>query len=105
MFGSRFEEDLHYRQDGCICDHVDNEHSELMSSGQLCPNSTREINQWHDQGHFICIFTARTEEERYALLVCLAKHGAKENHLILGKARRREGEAEHHTDDTATRGK
>jgi len=92
MFGSRFEEDLHYRQDGCICDHVDNEHSELMSSGQSCPNSTREINQWHDQGHFICFFTARTEDHREATLAWLAKHGVKHHQLILGKSRRREGD-------------
>jgi len=35
--------------DGCICEHVDNERPELVSSAQPYPDSITKINQWYDQ--------------------------------------------------------
>ncbi len=89
--------------DGCICEHVDNEHPELMSNAQPYPDSITKINQWYDQGHFICFFTARTEEHRETTLTWLQKHGVKYHQLILGKPRRREGDEYHYIDDTPIR--
>src|SRR5947208_17180836 len=77
--------------DGCICEHVDNEHPELMSSAQPYPDSIAKINQWYDQGHFICFFTARTEDHREATLTWLQKYGVKHHKLIMSKPRRKEG--------------
>jgi uncharacterized HAD superfamily protein len=76
--------------DGVICEHVDNEHPELMSTAHPYPDSIAKINQWHDQGHFVCFFTARTEDHREATLTWLEKHGVKYHKLILGKPRRKE---------------
>jgi len=36
--------------DGCICEHVDNEHPELMLSAKPYPDSIRKINEWYDEG-------------------------------------------------------
>jgi uncharacterized HAD superfamily protein len=89
--------------DGVICEHVDNEHPELMSSAQPYPDSITKINQWYDQGHFVCFFTARTEDHREATLAWLGKHGVKYHKLILGKPRRKEGDEYHYIDDTPIR--
>src|SRR6266571_3583969 len=63
----------------------------------------RNINQWYDQGHFICFFTARTEDHRDGTLAWLEKHGVKYHRLILGKPRRREEDEYHYIDDTPIR--
>jgi uncharacterized HAD superfamily protein len=89
--------------DGVICEHVDNEHPELMSSAPPYPDSIRKINQWYDQGHFICFFTARTEDHEEATRDWLYKNGVKYHQLILGKPRRKEGDEYHYIDDTPIR--
>ena len=89
--------------DGCICEHVDNEHPELMADARPYPDSIRKINEWYDQGHFICFFTARTQEHREATLSWLQKYGVKHHQLILGKPRRNQGEEYHYIDDTPIR--
>ena len=89
--------------DGCICEHVDNEHPELMLSAKPYPDSIRKINEWYDEGQFICFFTARTEEHREVSLAWLEKYGVKYHQLILGKPRRREGDEYHYIDDTPVR--
>jgi len=35
--------------DGCICEHVDNEHPELMGVAQPYLESIKKINEWYDQ--------------------------------------------------------
>jgi uncharacterized HAD superfamily protein len=89
--------------DGVICEHVDNERPELMSSAKPYPNSIAKINMWYDQGHFICFFTARTEDHRQDTLAWLEKNGVKHHQLILGKPRRKEGDEYHYIDDTPIR--
>ena len=89
--------------DGCICEHVDNEHPELMLSAKPYPDSIRKINEWYDEGQFICFFTARTELHREVTLAWLEKYGVKYHQLILGKPRRREGDEYHYIDDTPIR--
>ncbi len=89
--------------DGCICEHVDNEHPELMWSARSYPDSIRKINEWYDQGHYICFFTARREEHKEATLTWLQKQGVKHHQLIFGKPRRNEGDEYHYIDDTPIR--
>ena len=82
---------------------MDNEHPELMLSAKPYPDSIRKINEWYDQGQFICLFTARTEDHRGDTLAWLEKHGVKHHLLILGKPRRKEGDEYHYIDDTPLR--
>ncbi len=89
--------------DGCICEHVDNEHPELMGIAQPYAESIKKINEWYDQGHYICFFTARTEEHREVTLAWLGKNGVKFHQLILGKPRRNRGDEYHYIDDTPVR--
>ncbi len=89
--------------DGCICEHVDNEHPEKMRDARPYPDSIRKINEWFDQGHHICFFTARTEDHRQPTLEWLEEHGVKYHQLILGKPRRNEGDEYHYIDDTPIR--
>src|SRR3989442_15044096 len=74
-----------------------------MLSAKPYPDSIRKINEWYDQGHFICFFTARTDEHREATLTWLEKNRVKYHQLILGKTRRREGDEDHYIDDTPIR--
>jgi len=67
------------------------------------PDSSRKTNELHDQGHYICFFTARKDEHREATLAWLEKNGVKHHQLILGKPRRREGDEYHYIDDTPIR--
>src|SRR3989442_6205974 len=89
--------------DGCICEHVDNEHPELMGVAQPYLESIKKINEWYDQGHYICFFTARTEEHREVTLEWLGENGVKFHQLILGKPRRNRGDEYHYIDDTPVR--
>lgn len=89
--------------DGCICENVDNEHPELMPMAKPYVESISKINEWYDQGHYICFFTARTEEHRDVTAEWLARHGVRYHKLILGKPRRKEGDEYHYIDDTPIR--
>ncbi len=89
--------------DGCICEHVDNERPELMWTARPYPDSVRKINEWFDQGHFICFFTARTEDHKDATVEWLKHHGVRYHQLIFGKPRRNEGDEYHYIDDTPIR--
>ena len=89
--------------DGCICEHVDNEHPELMSSALPYQESINKINQWHEQGHYICFFTARTEDHRQITLDWLKSNGVEYDQIIFGKPRRMEGDEYHYIDDTPIR--
>ncbi len=89
--------------DGCICEHIENENPEGMRNAVPFPDSIRKINEWFDEGHHICFFTARTEEHRKPTVEWLREHGVKYHQLILGKPRRKEGDEYHYIDDTPIR--
>jgi len=89
--------------DGVVCEHVDNETPEKMVHAAPFNESIAKVNQWFDQGHTICFFTARTEDHRSVTEEWLKKHGVKYHQLILGKPRRKEGEEYHYIDDTPIR--
>ena len=67
------------------------------------PDSIRKINEWFDHGHYICFFTARTEEHKQATTGWLEKQGVKYHQLVFGKPRRNEGDEYHYIDDTPIR--
>ena len=89
--------------DGCICEHVDNEHLDRMRTAHPYPDSIQKINEWFDEGHYICFFTARTETHRDATIDWLKENGVKYHQLILGKPRKNEGDEYHYIDDTPVR--
>src|SRR5712692_5914591 len=89
--------------DGVLCEHVDNETPEKMVHAAPYDESIAKINQWFDQGHNICFFTARTEDHRSVTEEWLKKHGVKYHQLIFGKPRRKKGEEYHYIDDTPIR--
>ena len=82
---------------------MDNEQAELMWSAKPYPDSIGKINEWFDQGNYICFFTARTEENRQVTLKWLKEHGVRYHNIIFGKPRRREGDEYHYIDDTPIR--
>ena len=88
---------------GCICEHIDNENPEKMKHARPYPDSIAKINEWYEQGHHICFFTARTEEHREQTVEWLRDHGVKYHQLILGKPRRGNGDEYHYIDDTPIR--
>ena len=75
--------------DGTICDNVRNEAGlEAMRNAKPFPESIGTINGWHDEGHFVCFFTARTDEHKQATEEWLLKHGVKYHQLIVNKPRK-----------------
>ncbi len=89
--------------DGCICEHVDNERPEMMRNAGPYPDSIRKINEWFEQGHYICFFTARTEDHKDATVEWLRQYGVKYHQLVFGKPRRGEGDEYQYIDDTPIR--
>lgn len=73
--------------DGCICEHVNNEEPEKMATPPLLPGAIEQVSRWYDDGHYICFFTARTEEHRAVTEQWLAEHGFKYHQIIFNKPR------------------
>jgi uncharacterized HAD superfamily protein len=88
--------------DGTICENIPNElGAEKMRHAKPYPESIKAINSLHDEGHYICFFTARTDEHREATEDWLKKHGVKYHRLILNKPRKLPPFTEYHfIDDT-----
>jgi len=82
--------------DGVICEDVPNEEPERMGNAELNPKSKEVINNWHDEGHRITFFTARTEEHRKITENWLKDHGFKYSEVIFNKPR---GGNYHYIDD------
>ncbi len=74
-----------------------------MRSARPYPDSIRKINEWFDQRHYICFFTARTEDHKDATVEWLRQYGVKYHQLVFGKPRRGEGDEYHYIDDTPIR--
>ena len=91
--------------DGTICDHVRNEDgTEAMRNAKPFPESIERINKWYDEGHFICFFTARTDEHFAVTEEWLKMHGVKYHQLIVNKPRKIGKYKEYHfIDDTPVR--
>jgi uncharacterized HAD superfamily protein len=73
--------------DGTICDDIPNEEPWRMIDAQLYPDALETINKWHDEGHIITFFTARTEAHRGITITWLDRNGFKYHGLLMGKPR------------------
>ena len=91
--------------DGTVCEYVRNEEGiEAMRKAKPFPESIEAVNRLYDEGHFICFFTARTDEHRDVTDEWLTKHHVKYHQLILNKPRKIGKYTEYHfIDDTPAR--
>ncbi len=91
--------------DGTICDNVRNEAGiKAMEEAKPFPESIEAVNKLHDEGHFICIFTARTDEHKQVTEDWLKSHRVKYDQLLLNKPRKIGKYSEYHLiDDTPAR--
>mgnify|MGYP003120298742 CR=1 FL=1 len=55
--------------DGTICDDIPNETPKLFATAKVYPDALERLNKWHDEGHIITFFTARTTEHRAMITV------------------------------------
>lgn len=74
--------------DGVVCEDIPNEQPERMPIAEEIPGSKEQINKWHNEGHIITFFTARTEEFREVTEKWLESRGFKFHKVIFGKPRR-----------------
>lgn len=91
--------------DGTVCEHVRNEEGpQRMLEAKPFLGSIEAINKWYDEGHFICFFTARTDEHREVAEAWLKKHGVRYHQIIYNKPRKLAPFTEYHfIDDTPVR--
>ena len=61
----------------------------------------KQINQWHDEGHFICFFTARTTDDKAVTEAWLKQNGVKHDQILFDKPRRIGDYNEYHFIDNA----
>ena len=73
--------------DGTITDDIPNEEPERMVTCEPFYDALKTCNKWHDDGHMICFFTSRVEENRVVTENWLNKHGFKYHSLLMGKPR------------------
>ena len=75
--------------DGTICDDIRNEEGiAAMAKAEPYWDTINAINRLYDDGHFICIFTARTDEHEKVTKEWLTKYGVKYQQIIFNKPRR-----------------
>jgi hypothetical protein len=73
--------------DGTVCDDIPNEEPERMQTVLPYPDALKMVNRWHEEGHRVTFFTARTEEHRLLTEEWLRKHGFKYHSLLMNKPR------------------
>jgi len=86
--------------DGILCPHVDNEQLELMRTVKPYPEAVEWVNKLFDQGHYVCLFTARTDEHKQITEEWLKRHGFRYHQIIFNKPR---GGNYHYIDDRTVR--
>ncbi len=88
--------------DGTICDNVRNEEGiEAMRKAKPYQNSIDRINKLYEEGHYICFFTARTDEHVAVTEEWLKSHAVKYHRLIVNKPRKIPPYDEYHFIDDA----
>lgn len=88
--------------DGTICENIRNEEgAERMRHAKPFAEVIDGINKLYDEGHYICYFTARTDEHRQATEEWMKENGIK-HHLIIFNKPRKIGKFDeyHFIDDT-----
>ena len=73
--------------DGTITDDIPNEEPERMATCKPFYDALETCNKWYNDGHMICFFTSRIEENRDVTEKWLNKHGFKYHSLLMGKPR------------------
>ncbi len=91
--------------DGTICENVRNEEGILaMDRARPFIESINSVNKLHNEGHFICIFTARTDEHKDVTEKWLKRYGVKYHQVLYNKPRKIGKYTEYHMiDDTPVR--
>jgi uncharacterized HAD superfamily protein len=88
--------------DGTVCEHVSNEEGpERMRDARPFDDSIRAINRLFDEGHYICFFTARTDDHRELTEEWLNRHGISYHQVIFNKPRKLPPYSEYHFIDDA----
>jgi len=88
--------------DGTLCENVKNEDGiEKMATAKPFEESIKEVNRLYDEGHYICLFTARNDEHKEVTEKWLKRHGVKYHQIIFNKPRKIGNYTEYHfIDDT-----
>jgi uncharacterized HAD superfamily protein len=88
--------------DGTVCEDIKNEEGiERMRNAKPYYDVIQKINELYDQGHYICFFTARTDEHKEVTIEWLKKHGVKYHQIIFNKPRKIPPYTEYHYIDDA----
>ena len=91
--------------DGTICENIRNEEGiDRMRDAKPFEDSISAINRLYAEGHYICFFTARTDDHREVTIKWLGDHGVKFHQIIFNKPRKTGDFREYHfIDDTHSR--
>jgi uncharacterized HAD superfamily protein len=88
--------------DGTICENIRNEEGvQRMAGAKPFQDSIDAVNKLHEEGHFICIFTARTDEHKRVTEDWLKAHNVKYDQILLNKPRKMGKYTEYHWIDDA----
>jgi uncharacterized HAD superfamily protein len=88
--------------DGTLCEQVSNEEGkEKMLDARPFEDSIRMVNRLYEEGHYICFFTARTDEHKEATESWLRRHRVRYHQLVLNKPRKLPPFTEYHFIDDA----
>ncbi len=72
-----------------------------MRKAKPFEDSVRMVNKLYDEGHYICFFTARTDEHRAATEDWLKHHKVRYHQIIFNKPRKVEPYSGYHFIDDA----
>lgn len=73
--------------DGTITEDIPNEQPERMTTCEPFPDALEQINRWYEEGHQICFFTSRAEDQKEITKEWLDRHGFKYHSILCGKPR------------------
>ena len=75
--------------DGTICENIRNEEGVgRMAEAKPYMDSIKRINALYDEGHYVCFFTARTDEHKQVTEDWLKKHNVKYHQVLYNKPRK-----------------
>ncbi len=86
--------------DGTVCEDIPNERSKDMVDAKEITGAKDWINSRHDEGNYICLFTARTQDLAVITEKWLKDHGVKYHRIIYGKPRKLGYDGYHYIDNT-----
>ena len=88
--------------DGTVCEAVSNEEGEAkMRIAKPFDDSIKSVNRLFDEGHYVCFFTARTDEHKQATEDWLRKNEVRFHRVVYNKPRKLPPYSEYHFIDDA----